>query len=181
MYSFIVLPALALYLFLAWKAMGAAYRSTSNPILKFIFPSIALVALVLLPFADVAYSRIRMSHLCKTEPQLELLGKISLPAAFFPQDGSISTIVNSSGGVDWNHLKTFIRREYEVGYDLGVPSVERVVEKLVDVNSKKIVARQINLIYRGSWLRFSGIGFGAIECYPEKRLHQVLHLIVVKE
>jgi hypothetical protein len=173
MYSFIVLPALALYLYLAWKAMGAAYRSTTHPVLKFAYPSLALAVLAVLPFADIIYPRWKLAQLCATEVKTEILATTTLPAEFFNIDGTLVTRSKNPFDLNWERLGVVLKLEGDER-KIGAGGIVKISRRVVDKRNGKVLVSQEYLRYRGGWIRTSSSGFGATACLPDASIESQL-------
>jgi len=173
MYSFIVLPALALYLYLAWKAMGAAYRSTTHPVLKFAYPAVALAVLAVLPFADIIYPRWKLAQLCATEAKTELLSTTVLPPQYFGSDGSLLHRNADPLNLDWGRLKPVLGIETSE-VNVGFMGVRRTSFSVVDQRTGVALVRRTSFLYRGGWLGFTNTGFGEAQCEPTSRFESAL-------
>lgn len=179
MYSFIVLPALALYLYLAWKAMGAAYRSTRHPVLKFAYPAVALAVLAVLPFADIIYPRWKLAQLCATEAKTELLAMAKLPVEYFNSDGTLLFRNGNPLNIDWDRLKPILKLQV-TGAEVGSSAVRRISEAVIDVRSGRPLLVRSWFSYSGGWLGFTNTGFGKASCAPPVALQQEVMAVVGK-
>lgn len=173
MYSFIVLPALALYLYLAWKAMGAAYRSTRHPVLKFAYPAVALAVLAVLPFADIIYPRWKLAQLCATEARTEVVTTTTLPAEYFGKDGRLVSRDGNPLDLDWGRLKPVLKvlgDEETVAFG----GVRKLTQKVIDQRNGQLLVVQTYFLYRGGWIAFTEQGLGRGKCLPPETLEETV-------
>ncbi len=173
MYSFIVLPALALYIALAYAVASAAYGRAKSVPLKIVYPLLVLAIMAFLPFADIVYPRWKLSQLCATEAKTEILATTTLPAEYFSANGNLVARQGNSFQPDWARLRNVLRFE-STGSELASTGVHKSVFSIIDVRTKTVLIQQIWFNYRGGWLRTSSAGFGAKQCPPDVPIEQVL-------
>ena len=179
MYSFIVLPVLALYLYIAYRAAGAAFRSTPHRTLRIVYPVLALLGLALLPFADIIYPRWKLNQLCETEAKTEILATTTLPAEFFNSDGAIVRSQGNPKSVDWSRLGPVLRITGDERAE-GKTGVTRTLFRLVDYRSRKVLVLQTSFLYRGGWIRLTSTGVGAASCPEGPLIEDILSKVVSK-